>query len=113
MELSGDNGERLSQNSQMEEANLNNLDEAAEPNKNTKRNAGYAIGRFAACLKKKKITIDLSEMFPEEFGPTLMRYYGELKTSVVLSSKKTPAPATRNCLRLAFNATSPKVDAIQ
>ena len=94
MELSGHSDEPLSQNSQMEEADLNNLDEAAQP-KNTERNTGYALGKFAAWLKKRKITIDLSEVSPEEFAPILRRYYGELKTS----DGKTPAPATMNCLR--------------
>ena len=49
----------------------------------------------SAWLKKRKITIDLSEVSPEEFTPILRRYYGELKTS----DGKTPAPATMNCLR--------------
>ena len=94
MELSGDSDEPLSQNSQIEEVDLNNFDEAAQP-KNTERNTGHAIGKFSAWLKKRKITIDLSEVSPEEFAPILRRYYGEFKTS----GGKTPAPATMNCLR--------------
>ena len=57
MEISGDTDDRdsdseFSQNSQMAEADLNNLDEAAQP-KNTERNTGYAIGKSAAWLKKR------------------------------------------------------------
>ena len=73
MELSGHSDEPLSQNSKIEEADLNNLDEAAQP-KHTERNTGYAFGKFAAWLKKRKITIDISEVSPEEFAPTLRRY---------------------------------------
>ena len=96
--------ESLSQNSQMETDDLDEMDQAALP-KNTDRSTDYAMKKFKAWLRKRQISIDMSDASPEELAPVLRQYYGELKTV----EGKPPAPATMNCLKAGIQRHLNKV----
>ena len=71
-------GALLSQSSELDEDNLNEMDKLAQP-LNTSRNTKWAMTRFQSWVRKRQIEIDLKTVSAEELAPILRKFYGEVK----------------------------------
>ena len=98
-----DNELQGSQNSELDENDLQQLEESAKP-ENTTRNTKYGLKKFTEWSIKRSIEVDFHSITATELNDILQRYFAEMKASK-LGTDTHLTPSTLTCLRASIHIT--------
>ena len=100
-ELENDENEHIvmSQSSEMDENQLQDLEESAKP-PSTKRSTVYGVKKFTDWLDKRSLDCNFHSVTPEQLNELLRKFYAEVKGQ---KQGVSLTPSTLTCLRAAIH----------